>query len=378
MGKNCFKIMHFTSSIGLFGAEKVIVSLATSMNKSGIVSVVGAVRHAHNTHLEIIKEAISNKLPVVIFESTQKIDFSLVFKLARYLKKEGIDILHTHNYKSNMIGILSAKLAGIPIISTVHGYTKANPIINFYEKIDRFILKFFFDKVVAVDYSVSQRLGSRNVSIINNGIAVDEFTHNKDLNLRKLFHINKFDIVIGTVGRLSAEKNHILFIQAAKKLIDLYPNLEFIIVGDGPLKQRLRSMVSKLKLANKIIFTGIQTNLNGIYNSMDIFALTSTTEGQPITILEAFSTKIPVIASRVGGVPNLVKNEHTGLLFDSGDLDGFVNAVSYLIDNPQKKEFFRQNAYEFVRNNFTVEQMKNKYEYEYFEILAEKRRNKND
>ncbi len=366
---NDLRVLHLISSSGLFGAENVLLNLARKTNGNKSIAYVGAFLNSQNPHLELIEEAKKYNLPTYILNSHGRFDLFSVFRLLNFLKKEKIDILHTHNYKSNLIGFFSARLAGIPIISTVHGYTNGSISLSLYENFDKFILKRLFDKVIVVNDAMFNNFDKRKSVVINNAVDTDKFSHKPDRNFRKDLGITQDEMIVGTVGRLSIEKNQELLIKTINELKKKYSNLKCIIVGDGPLKERLQYLVSNLKLEDKIIFTGNQSDVVSLYKTFDIFVLPSLTEGMPIVILEAFASGVAVISSNVGGIHDIVLHDKTGLLFDSGDVKGLARNLSLLIESKEKRMSLAENAKKFVHKNYSLEKMVSSYMEVYSHVL---------
>ncbi len=360
------KILHLISSNGLYGAERVVLNLAGDKN---VDTVVGAVKNQHNPHLEIIDEAKRLGLKTAVFESSGRFDFKAISEVAKFICENKIDILHTHNYKSDIVGLLAARAAKSPIIATAHGFTGASRAVNFYESVDRFILKKFFCRVIVVNEDVFPGLLKKD--IIANGIDLQMFNSEASGRdeFRKKFGINENDIVIGTIGRLSREKNQMLFLKAARDILQTRKDMKFVIVGDGPEERTLKAFVRQNNMDGNVIFTGLIKNVVPVYKSFHIFVLTSTTEGVPLTILEAMASKVPVVATRVGGIGQMIQHQKTGLLIDSGDVKGLVGCINRLSNEPLTVKMMIDQAYIHVAKEFSIDTMQAKYRKVYEGVL---------
>ena len=362
--------MHLISSGGLFGAEQVVLSLGGNFNQNGFVSVIGAIREKRNPHIEVLEKAKELGYPTMIMDSHGRFDLRLIFELNRFLKQNQIVLLHTHNYKSDVIGFWAAKMAGIPVVATAHGFTDTDRAVRLYEKLDRWFLR-FFDRVVVVTDSVLKDFPKEKKRTINNGLDVDKYKEDKKGrgDVRKRYAIKEDEILIATVGRLSKEKNQAHLIEAAARLIKNPSHLKFLIVGGGPEEQNLKSMVEDRKLTDRIIFTGILTDMPAVYQAMDIFVLPSLTEGIPLTVLEAMASGVPVVATRVGGLPEIIQEGKTGVLVDSNDAEGLVKQLEFLTLHPEKRRTLSQEAARFVRSRFSQETMVRSYREVYEDVL---------
>ena len=174
------RVLHLVSSGGLYGAEHVILNLARSENT---VCYVGALYNVHSPHVEVIDEAEKRGLRTVVFDSRGRIDLGTVFQIKRFLRNNRIDILHTHGYKSDIVGFLAAFLTKIKWVATNHVWHPMSGKLRMYESLDAFALR-FARRVVAVSYEIRDDLISRNVSsanirVIDNGIDIDRFKQSK-------------------------------------------------------------------------------------------------------------------------------------------------------------------------------------------------------
>lgn len=365
------RLLHLVSSGGLYGAERVILNLA---GYNGHLSFVGALNNHHNPHLEIIKEAKKMGLETAIFESQGRFDMGTVFRVKNFLKMNNIDIIHTHNYKSDIVGSLAARLAGKRWVATNHNWLNTSRRLRLYEHLDAFVLK-FADKVVAVSDDIKAGMVKRGfrpgqVNVIHNGIDTDLFADRvlkKDL--RRELGINNDDIVVSIVGRLAKEKGIEIFLDAAKIVLNSKKDVRFLIVGDGPLNGDLKSRAQELDLGDRVIFTGNREDMPQIYSITDILVNSSYIEGLPMTILEAMAAKVPIIATKVGAVPKVILNEHNGILLEPGNAESLAKEICDLIERPDKRKSLAEAAYRDVREKWGVGVMAANYREVYKEVL---------
>lgn len=367
------KILHVISSGGFFGAENVLLNLAESFEKKGNEVIVCAFNDLRNPHTEIVDKAKSMGLMTITLDSKGRFDFSLIKKLQDVLIGNNIDIIHTHNYKSNIIGALAVKKLNIPIVSTAHGFTDATTRISVYELLDRFFLKHYFNGVAVMSQKMLPRIDENKKKVIPNGINVFNYkTYSEMRNqVRNKYHINNDEFLVGTIGRLSKEKNQAYLLKAICKVIEKNSNVKVLVVGDGPQLGHLRKTAEKLGLADRIVFTGIIKDIIPVYQALDIFVLPSLTEGVPMTILEAMASKVPVIATNVGGVPDIIKSEEIGVLCDVNHIEQLSDAIAVLINDNAKREFLKNYAWNYVNDHYSLEKM-----YEAYDELYKKAMNK--
>jgi glycosyltransferase involved in cell wall biosynthesis len=368
------RVLHLVSSGGLYGAEQVILNLAGSEKT---FAYVGALYNAHSPHVEVIDEAEKNGLQTVIFDSRGRIDFGTVFQIKRFLKQNRIDILHSHGYKSDIVGFLAARLAKTKWVATNHVWSPVSTKLRLYERLDAFVLR-FAQRIVAVSPEIRQDLISSNVppaniNVIDNGIDLDRFTKaTSSATLKALLGICENDVVVTIVGRLSPAKGHRTFLEAAKAISCKQVHVKFLVVGDGPMEEELRAEAASLNLGERVIFAGFRQDMPEIYALSDMLVNASSIEGLPMTILEAMASKVPVIAARTGGIPGIVKDNETGLLVDYGDVDALRARMESLIDDHEKRRRLAAAAFELVTTNHSRRRMCEAYGDVYRDVLDDK------
>lgn len=364
------KILHLVSSSGLFGAERVILNLASQNN--GIVFWVGALNNQHNPHLEIIKEAQNLDLKTVIFDSRTQVDFKTVFSIKSFLKEKNIDILHTHNYKSDIMGFLATSFTQVKWVATNHVWHSTDKKLRFYEGLDAFVLKF-----AALIFTVSQDIKddllnrgfkNHNIHVIHNGIAINQFGDNSARkHLRSNWNIFENDVLLTIVGRLAPEKGHEILFKALSNLTQ-YPFIKCLVVGEGLLKNDLESSIKRLNLSNQVIFAGIRTDMPAVYSACDILINSSFIEGLPMTILEAMASHLPMIVTKVGAVPQVIRNQVNGVVLEAGNEQILFEAIIELANDPAKRKRLAQEAYKDVCERFSDQRMAEDYK-KYYQLL---------
>ena len=364
------RVLHLVSSNGLYGAERVILNLAQD---EGILSYVGALYNAHNPHLELIDEAKRLGLKTAVFNSRGRIDLKTIFDIKKFLRDNRIDILHTHNYKSDVVGFGAALLSKSKWMATNHVWHGLDRKLRFYEKIDAFVLR-FAAQVVAVSSEIKEDLAAKNipkgkVQVIDNGIDIARFSRPRSVEKLKWdLGIHKDDVVVTIVGRLSPEKGHQTFLKAAKDVLARKKNVKFLIVGDGPMSEELRAMAAELNLNGHVAFTGVRKDMDGIYALSDLMVNASSIEGLPMTILEAMAAKVALIVTPVGAVPKVIQHGVNGVIFPTGDVAGLVKEICSLIDDPSRRESLIERAYQDVRDRFSCATMLRQYKQIYESI----------
>jgi glycosyltransferase involved in cell wall biosynthesis/predicted ATP-grasp superfamily ATP-dependent carboligase len=366
-------ILHLISSNGLYGAERVMLEIAHAGNYNGTKAWIGALKNLYNPHIEIIEEAQKNHLPAYVFESKRRFDLRVVSRVYDFIKKNDINIIHTHNYKANLLGWLAARKAKIPIIATLHGYIGNGSKLKLYERLDRFILR-YFNKVILVDNTLRKWFKGRAVDyeVVNNGININQA---QDHNVtrppeKREMGIREGDLVIGTVGRLSGEKGHKFLIEAFAKISKEYPDARLLIIGDGELKKDLEDLSAVLAVKEKVTFTGFQKDVSRYYSLMDIYVSPSLVEHFPLSILEAMSFKKAIIATDVGATKELIRHRNAGLLISPRSTDEIYKAILTYIHLPDLRKTYGKNAQDFMKDNYSLQKMINSYQRIYQNVIC--------
>lgn len=300
---------------------------------------------------------------------------SLIKPIIKICKEEKIDIIHVHDSNALTASLIATLF--LPKTTRIVLSRKRNNRIK-----DKFLNRYKYShpkiqKILSVSKAVEKIFDnivhdkSRLVTIYD-AVDVESF---KDLKKENLIHQEyKLPLqtkIIGNVAALTSQKDIHTFIDTAKKIIDKKdPKLDirFVIVGDGPLKDELHEYAKKLNVAEHVIFMGYRSNVQQILPDFDIFLLTSETEGLPLTIYEAFASKIPVVATNAGGIPEVIKNKETGFLTDLKDSENLSNYVLEILENPELAEKIKTNAYTLVQENHDLSCMQKQY-YKFYKTL---------
>jgi len=356
----------------MFGAERVITNLAQHPD---LRSYVSTVHNQHNPHHELIDESQRLGLNTVSFQSRGRIDFRTAFQIRRFLRQHNIELLHSHNYKADVLAFLATRFSQTHWVATNHTWHGLDKKLRLYEKLDAFLLR-FARHVTAVSPEIRSELLARGVSadktsVIDNGINIEQFAldHNT-CNLKQELGIRPGEPVVAMIGRLSPEKCHASLLNAAPHVLQHHPNTRFLIIGDGPLNRQLQAQAKKMDLEESFVFAGIRDDMPAIYAICDLLVNASTIEGLPMTILEAMAAKVALIVTPVGAVPDVIKHGINGLLFEPADDDALANHLIELVGQPNKRNALAERAYADVCANYCSTRMRDQYQALYSRVLG--------
>ncbi|MHA1629823.1 MAG: glycosyltransferase [Candidatus Heimdallarchaeota archaeon] len=300
-------------------------------------------------------------------------------ELYRFLSNNKIQLLHTHGYFADIIGVPVARMLRIPHISTCHGFISNDRNLVLYNKLDRMVLR-FSDKIIAVSEQIKddlERSGIRRkkITVIQNAVQATHKTEQYAENRRKkrlFLAINDEEFAVGYVGRLSEEKGVQYLIDAGRILIETGEVFKILIIGDGPQREELEGIVKQKGLKRAIIFTGFQTDVEKWMPCLDIFVLSSLTEGTPMALLEAMSFGIPVVASDVGGIPNVIKNGENGILVDPADSKAIAENLKILFHNPSLRKSMAKEAVGVIEKKHNIDDWCREIESQYNHLVHKK------
>jgi len=307
---------------------------------------------------------------VVELKKTEGFDWGLILRLAAVLRKEKADIVHTHNFAPLIYGTLAAKLAGIPCMNTRHGRApkKASSLIW---ALNKYVAVISEDAKKALNEN--NRINPKKVKLVYNGIDLNRYngSANNDLkSMKRELGLKEDSCVIGNIGRLVKEKDQTTLLKAFKKLIQKKFNGELVIVGDGPLKEELISLSKEYDIADHVKFLGYQDDIEKYYRLFDIYILSSVSEGISLTLLEAMASGKPVIATKVGGNPEVVVERETGYLVPCGFPERIEQAVMRLNINQALTKEMGVNAKKRVQAHFSLTGMSDQYQKLYEDMLS--------
>jgi glycosyltransferase involved in cell wall biosynthesis len=282
-----------------------------------------------------------------------------VREVSGHLRRVRADVLCCHGYKPDVLGLFAARRAGVPVVSVSHGWTAATLKVCVNEVVDRLSL-FGMDRVVCVSEAQARRVRragvpARKVVVIRNAVDADTGGFPgpsvRD-EVSGLFPAPP-RVVVGAAGRLSAEKGYGVLVEAAEAVARADPGVGFVHFGDGPLRAGLARKVSALGLDGRFLLAGFRTDLARLLPQLDLFVLPSFTEGLPVVVLEALAAGVPVVATAVGGTPEVVQDGVNGRLVPPGHPAALATAItSTLADEPARREMGRRGR-DIVLDRFT-------------------------
>jgi glycosyltransferase involved in cell wall biosynthesis len=334
---------------------------ASRINSEKYGYFIGAFCKRNSMENPFIKAALDRKLKVFPIYEFHSYDPTILLQIRRLIEREKIDIIHTHEVRSDIVGLACGKLCGVPVMTTLHGWIQNGFKGRLFTKIDKNILR-FFDHVICVSERMKQevcRFGVKQGSftVLHNALVIENFQRNmEDRGFRNETAVRANCFLIGNIGRLSPEKGHADFIRAAAIVLKKYRNARFVLIGKGDDEHCLRELARGLGIENEIVFAGYRTDMVHIYNTLDLVVQSSYTEGMPNVILEALAMEVPVIATDVGGTSEAIENNKTGILISPGKPEELAEKIRAFIQNKDTFKEMAKKGRKHVEANFNFDE----------------------
>jgi L-malate glycosyltransferase len=314
----------------------------------------------------------AENIETYIIPRSFKYDFTVIKKITRLFRERNINIVHTHGYKANILCGISAKLIKAKVVKTEHGRQEPSTGLgslkmSFNLAMDRLFTKYFCEWLVFVSKDIQRHFdrsyANKKQCVIYNGIepiSVSESTSTAEID-DKYFNI-------GIIGRITEVKGH-LYLLKAMTILNHINDLRLYIFGEGPLKIACEDYCNSNGFTGKVYFMGFKNNIYDYMSKLDLLVMPSLHEGLPYTILEAMYLKVPIIASDVGGLKEILDNNIDAVLILPTDEESLANKIKYLYDNRKIKENLVTNAFKKVLNNFLMDNMAYKYKQIYRDCI---------
>ncbi|HTU16664.1 MAG TPA: glycosyltransferase [Gemmataceae bacterium] len=265
--------------------------------------------------------------------------WSAVREIAEQLERVDADVLCCHGYKANLLGRLAARRRKVPVVAVARGWTGESFKVRLYERLDRFHLR-FMDQVVCVSEAQAARVrraGVRadRIRVIYNAIDPARFLEPDARYRAKLMRYFRQPRthIIGAAGRLSPEKGFDVLVRAAERVLREQPSAGFVLFGEGPERASLQKQINAAGLGQSFVLAGFRADLDRFLPHFDLLVLPSHTEGMPNVVLEAFGAGVPVVATAVGGTPEVIEDGVSGYLVPAGDDAMMAGRISEALDN---------------------------------------------
>lgn len=354
------RVLFLTTSMPVGGAETLLLNLVRRLDRRRFAPEIVCLKEPGP-----LGEELSHELPVHSHLLAGKFDLRILPRLWRLMRRPPADAVITVGAGDKMFwGRIAARLAGVPVIASALHSTGWPDGVG---RLNR-LLTPWTDAFIGVADSHARHLveGERfpveKVCTIYNGVDCDRFAPGDAAATRASLGIAASAPVVGILAALRPEKNHELFLQGAKTILEAQPATQFIVVGDGPRRADLEAFCAQLGIADAVHFLGSRSDVPALLAACDVVALTSHNEAAPVSILEALSCGVPVVASNVGSVRETVVDGETGRLFPAGDAPAYAAAVIELLEAPELRRQLGAEGRRRVEARWSLQAMVRGYE----------------
>jgi len=350
------KVLQVTTDMNIGGISNYIFELSRALKGKKIDTVVASSGGDLENSLDkagIPHERLDIKTK---FEFSPKV-FLSAFAIKKIVQKEGIDIIHAHSRVSQVAGLIASRMTGTPMITTCHGY---------FKKRLRSVIDTWGDKVIAISAAVYRHLKEdlgvtdNRIELVYSGIDVYKFSKefsDADIAKIKMYLGLSGKAVIGTIGRLSPVKGQKFFMQAMVEILKRRPDAGGLVVGSGPEGPSIKSLAMALGIDDRISFVDSVLDTREALAAMDVFVFPSVKEGLGIALLEALAAARPCIASRTGGIEDIIKDGENGVLVEVGDAGAIAAAALKLLSDENLRLDLGRSGRRLVQSSFTLERM---------------------
>ena len=358
------KIMQVVHCMDIAGTEKVVYSIVRNLSKERFSFSVCCLDFIGKLGERLIEEGFE----VISLNRKPGVDFTLIKKLIRILKERRIDIVHAHQYTPYFYGATAAVLSGRrKVIFTEHGRHQPdrsrlkrvvyNQFLNLFTSRITGVSNFSKDSLVRYE-----KLPARKIKVIYNGISPQGFEISLDREAkRRELGIEQDEVVVGMIGRFDPVKNHRMLLAAFRDVVKQIWGAKLLLIGDGPLKKECKESAAELDIDDYVVFLGQRNDVPQILQVIDIFVLSSITEATSLTLLEAMAAGLPVIAMDVGGNPEIVLRDQTGILVPPRNYIELAKAIVSLIRDPEKRKRMGEAGKRRAKALFSIDRMLEEY-----------------
>jgi len=345
-----YKVVHLVETLDAIGGmERIVAQIATHLNKNEFEVEIWCVHLGGRYAQELVKQGLTLR----VFNISNYYNPLNILRLALELKRSEVDIVHTHMYFASTIGRCAAWIAGVKVLinhmhSSYWHYSSRNLFIE--RLLSKITHKIICVSKHTMDFVVThEKIDPLKVDIVYNGISVVP-TLSK-LEARERFNVAPTEVIIITVANLLENKGHKVLLKALSLLETKNINIKCWIVGQGPMEEELKEYAQQLNLGSKIVFWGGRHDVPMLLSASDIFVLASIhIEGLPISILEALAYQVPVIATKVGGLPEIIEDKVSGRMVPPNDPSALASSIKELINNQgERLEYAQEGAKRFIQ-----------------------------
>lgn len=360
------RVLQFITPAGFYGAERWVIALANNIDHEKVVCDLVVSKESEQQDLSVAKHYPAEAGMVHYLPMHGRFDWRVIEQLVRVIRERQIQVIHTHGYKSDILGLLAARRAGIKCVSTPHGFSgKVGFKLATFIRIGTFMLR-YFDAVVPLSEELVDDMGRFGVPtaktrFIRNGVDLKEI--DEALAALPKQSDQRPDVKsIGFIGQLIPRKGVQHLIQAFDQVYRDNTSLRLQLLGDGAQRPELETLAAGLPSHDAIEFLGFRSDRLELLANFSLFVMTSSLEGIPRCMMEAMAVGVPVVAFDIPGVDQLIEHEVTGLLAPLGDVPALVACCRRVLNDSDLARRLTENARKNIDDLYSARRMASEYE----------------
>ena len=354
--------MHILTDLGIAGLQKGVANLTRRLDPQRFRSSICCLETSG-----VFARRLAPGTEVHAMHRPARLSKRLPFRLARLLHQKRVDVVHTHNFNTLFYGGLAAAMC--PAVALVHGehgdflYATSQRHVNWWRRglVERAYAVHTVSEHMGRMLMKTNRIPRRKIISLVNGVELDRYAPADGSDVRAELRFGSEEVVIGALGRLVRVKNYPMLLRAAAAARPRMPRMRLLFIGDGPERPRLEALTDELGLRDATTFAGGRDDVPDLLRTVDVMAMTSLTEGMSNTVLEAMASGIPVVATAVGGNPELVRDGETGFLFAADDEPRLAELLILLADDATLRTRLGRRGREVAEDEFPIEKMMRRY-----------------
>ena len=360
------RIVHLMSSPFVGGPERQVLGLADALAPDDETVFLSFAEHGRSR--SFLEEAQRRGFEAIELSENAPRLRRAAREIAGHLTRLGADVLCCSGYKPDIIGWRAARQAGVPVVSISHGWTAATLKVRLNEMLDRLILR-WMDRTVCVSAAQAARVRragvpSERIVVIRNAIDPERFEKSDPQyrHVMQSWFSRPRTHIIAAAGRLSPEKGPDQFVAAAARLAKEAPDVGFVLFGDGPLRPALAAQIASCGLTGSFVLAGFRTDVERFLPQCDLAVLSSWTEGLPVIVLEALAAGVPVVATAVGGTPEVVQDGINGYLVPPGDSAALARRIADVLRDDTRRRAMGEQGRQLIREQFSFASQAHQYQ----------------
>lgn len=346
------KILHIESGKHLYGGAKQVQLIINGLQQRGVENHLICTKGA-----EIAKAVQDSGATIHPIHFPHEVSIPVIFRIKKIIQRIKPDIVHLHSRRgADTLGGIAAKLSGTPCVLSRRVDNTETALI--------FKPKYaLYDKVISIsqgigDVLVSQGLSKDKLRVVHSSIHTSDYLKAYDKTaFKQEFSLSDKAIIIGVVAQLIKRKGHRYLFECLPSLIKKHPNLHVLCFGQGPLLEELQQSINQLKLSKHVTLTGFRNDLDKWFGCLDLLVHPADMEGLGVSLLQTGATGVPIIASNVGGIPEIVIHEKTGLLIEPGDVEHLEHYINTLVSSAELRQRYGHALQQHIQKTFSIETM---------------------